>query len=79
MDIPSHPSVDELVRAIEARGGNVACSVCGHREFSMEQVMPMAASGGYGSRREARTDLMCENCGHVLGFELAKLRSTRPE
>ncbi len=78
MDISSHPSVEELVEAVRARGGTVACNVCSGQEFSIKQVQPMAESGGYGERREHRTDLMCENCGHVMGFEIAKLRADRP-
>lgn len=73
MNISSHPSVDELKQAVQARGGTVACNVCHKEEFSVEQVTPMASSGGYGSRRLNRTDLICENCGHVMGFELEKL------
>ena len=76
MDIPEHPSVDELLAVIRTRGGTIACSVCSRQEFSLEQTMPMAASGGYGEQREKRTDLICENCGHVMGFELKNLRSS---
>lgn len=75
MDISSHPSVEELRQAIQARGANVACNVCGREEFSMEQVAAMDAGGGYGTHRLRRADLVCENCGHVMGFELDKLRS----
>ena len=75
MDISSRPSVTELRQAIQARGGNITCNVCGHEEFSMEQVATMEAGGsGYGTHRLKRADLVCENCGHVMGFELAKLR-----
>lgn len=75
MDISSHPSVEELRQAIQAKGGNIACNVCGGEEFSMEQVAAMDAGGGYGMHRLKRADLVCENCGHVMGFELDKLRS----
>ncbi len=30
--------------------------------------------GGYGAHRLRRADLVCENCGHGMGFELDKLR-----
>ncbi len=76
MDIPSHPSVEELRRAIRAkRGVGVACNVCGGEEFSMEQISTFDAASGYGAHRLKRADLVCEGCGHVMGFELEKLRS----
>ena len=76
MDISSHPSVEEVREAIRAkRGVGVACNVCGGEEFSMEQVAAMDAGGGYGTHRLKRADLVCESCGHVMGFELEKLRS----
>ena len=28
----------------------------------------------YGTRRQQRAQMVCENCGHVLNFDLAKLR-----
>jgi len=74
MAISSHPSVDELRQAIQERGGNTACNVCGHEEFSMEQITTIESGGGYGSHRLKRADLICENCGHVMGFELEKLQ-----
>ena len=77
MGISSHPSVEEVREAIRAkRGVGVACNVCGGEEFSTEQVAPMDAAGsGYGMHRLKRADLVCEGCGHVMGFELDKLRS----
>ena len=76
MDISSHPSVEEVRQAIRAkRGVGVACNVCGGEEFAMEQVAAMEAGGGYGMHRLKRADLVCEGCGHVMGFELDKLRS----
>ncbi len=78
MEIPLRPSVEELTAAIEAKGGTIACNVCSKQDFSIEQVAPMAVGGGQGERRLQRTDLMCENCGHVMGFELEKLRAPRP-
>ena len=62
-------------RAIQRKGGDIACNVCGQGEFSMEQVATMDSGGsGYGTHRLKRADLVCENCGHVMGFELVKLR-----
>lgn len=74
MSISSRPSADELRQAIQAKGGNITCNVCGHEEFTIEQVAPADASGGYGVHRLKRADLVCENCGHVMGFELEKLQ-----
>lgn len=79
MDLSSHPSVDELRQAIQARGANVACNVCRQEEFSTEQVAIMEAGSGYGTQRIKRMDLVCQNCGHVMGFELDRLRQSRPE
>lgn len=76
MDISSHPSVEELRQAIQARGGTAICKECGSEDLSMEQVAPVDAGGpGYGTHRLKRADLVCENCGHVMGYELAKLRA----
>lgn len=74
MGISSHPSADELREAIKARGGSIVCNVCGHEDFAMEQVTTRDAGGGYGTHELKRADLVCENCGHVMGFELAKLQ-----
>lgn len=74
MAISSHPSVDELRQVIEELGGKIVCNVCGNEEFSMEQISTIDSGGGYGSHRLKRADLICEKCGHVMGFELAKLQ-----
>lgn len=74
MSISSHPSADELRQAIQARGGNITCNVCGREDFALEQVTTADAAGGYGTHRLKRADLICENCGHVMGFELARLQ-----
>jgi uncharacterized Zn finger protein len=79
MSLSSHPSADELRQAIQSRGGNITCNVCGGEEFSMEQVTTVDAGGGYGSHRLKRADLICGNCGHVMGFELEKMREVSPE
>lgn len=73
MAISSHPSVDELRQAIEELGGKIACTVCGGEEFSMEQISIIDSAGGYGSHRLQRAHLICEKCGHVMIFEVAKL------
>lgn len=74
MSISSHPSADELRQAIKDKGGNIACNVCGKEDFAMEHVTARDAGGGYGTHQLKRADLVCENCGHVMGFELAKLQ-----
>ena len=74
MATSSHPSADELRQAIRDKGGNIACNVCGHEDFSLEQVAARDAGGGYGTHLVKRADLVCNNCGHVMGFELAKLQ-----
>ena len=80
MELSCHPSVDELRQAIKARGADaVACNVCRHEEFLTEQVAIMETGSGYGAQRMKRLDLVCTNCGHVMGFELDKLRESRPE
>jgi hypothetical protein len=30
----------------------------------------------YGTRRQQRAQLVCENCGHVMNFDLTKVRPT---
>ena len=76
MNIPSHPSAEELRQAIKAKGGMAVCKECGGEELSVEEVSPMDAAGaGYGTHRLNRADLICENCGHVMGYELDKLRT----
>lgn len=78
MDISSRSSIEEVRQAIQSRGGTLACNVCGREEFSLEHVSPRDAAGaGYGTHQLQRADFICENCGHVMGFELEKLRSNR--
>jgi predicted nucleic-acid-binding Zn-ribbon protein len=77
VDVPAHPSVDELREAILARGGNLTCPVCGREEFTMEeaQILGAGKQEGYGARRLKRVQLVCENCSHVMSFEVEKLRA----
>jgi predicted nucleic-acid-binding Zn-ribbon protein len=79
VDVPAHPSVDELREAIRARGGNLTCPVCGREEFTMEeaQILGAGKQEGYGTRRLKRVQLVCENCSHVMSFEVEKLRAGR--
>ena len=75
MSISSHPSVEELRKAIQDKGGAAVCMECGSEDFSMEEVAPMSAREGYGTHRLKRADLVCENCGHVMGYDLHKLQA----
>ena len=76
MSIPSHPSIDELRQAIQDKGGTAVCRECGREDFSMEEAAPMSAREGYGTHRlNKRVDLVCENCGYVMGYELNKLQA----
>ena len=79
VDLPAHPSIEELREAIRSRGGTMACPVCGREEFAMEeaQIMGAGKQEGYGARRLKRVQLVCENCSHVMSFEVEKLRAAR--
>ena len=78
MEISSHPSVDEVGQAVRDRGGNLACPICGRKEFALDEVAIMGAGKheGYGTHRLRRAQIVCENCGCVTGFDLEKLRSS---
>ncbi|MDN5696814.1 MAG: hypothetical protein L0G70_02425 [Rubrobacter sp.] len=76
MEISSHPSVDELRAAVHARGAMLACTVCRHEEFSIEEAEIRGIGGGQylGNHRLPRAQIVCENCGHVMSFEVRKLQ-----
>lgn len=76
MKISSHPSVDELREALRERNVTLACTVCGREEFSMEEATLRGSGKGqaYGMYRLARAQIVCEKCGHVMGFEIEKLQ-----
>ena len=79
MDGGSHPTVEGITRAVQAKGGTLACPVCGREEgFTLVEVTVLGAGMAeqYGTRRHQRAQLVCENCGHVMNFDLAKLRAT---
>jgi hypothetical protein len=79
MEISTHPSVDELREALRERDVTLACTICGREEFSMEEA-PLRGSGkgqNYGNYRLARAQLVCEKCGHVMGFEIEKLQKNQ--
>lgn len=79
MEISPHPSVDELREALREKDTSLACTVCGREEFSIEEGTLRASGKGqyYGNVRLMRTQLVCEHCGHVMGFEIEKLQGSR--
>jgi hypothetical protein len=50
--------------------------VCGREEFTLVEVAVLGAGMAeqYGTRRHQRAQLVCENCGHVMNFDLTKVR-----
>ena len=76
MDGGSTPSVEGIKRAVRAKGGTLACPVCGREEFTLVEVTVLGAGMAeqYGTRRHQRAQLVCENCGHVMNFDLSRLR-----
>ena len=76
MDAGSHPTVEQIKEAVQAKGGTLACPVCGQEAFTLEEVTVLGAgmAEGYGTRRIQRGQLVCDNCGCVINFDLQKLR-----
>lgn len=70
-----HPSAEEIERSVQSKGGTLNCPLCGHKEYAVEEVTVLSAQMAYGSHRVQRAQLVCENCGNVLNFDLARLRS----
>jgi hypothetical protein len=79
MEISTHPSVDELREALRERDVTLACTICGREEFSMEEASLRGVGKGqaYGMVRLARAQIVCEKCGHVMGFEIEKLQKNQ--
>jgi hypothetical protein len=52
--------------------------VCAREEFTLVEVTVLGAGMAeqYGTRRQQRAQLVCENCGHVMNFDLTKVRIT---
>ena len=76
MDTASHhPSVEEIQQAVRSKGGTLSCPLCGREEYAVEEVAVLSAQMSYGAHRVQRVQLVCENCGNVLNFDLARLRS----
>ena len=75
MDFGIHPTVEAVHEAVRAKGGTLACPICGRDEFALEEVTVLGAgmAEGYGTRRVQRGQLVCENCGCVVAIDLARL------
>lgn len=71
-----HMTLEEMSRAVQARGGNLACPMCGSEEFALEEATVLGAGKqeAYGGHRLKRAQLVCENCACVLNFDLARLQ-----
>jgi predicted RNA-binding Zn-ribbon protein involved in translation (DUF1610 family) len=70
--------VEEVKQAVRAKGGTLACPVCGREGFTLVEVAVLGTGRAeeYGTSRQQRAQPVCENCGHVMNFDLAKLRAT---
>jgi predicted nucleic-acid-binding Zn-ribbon protein len=75
VDLSKHPTVEAVHEAVRAKGGSLSCPICGRDEFALEEVS-LTGSGmaeGYGRRPVERGQLVCENCGGVVGIDLERL------
>ena len=68
-------SVEEIKQAIQSKGGTIACPVCGREDYTAEEVNVLSGHRTYGTHRLHRVQLVCENCGYVVNFDLAKLQA----
>jgi predicted nucleic-acid-binding Zn-ribbon protein len=75
VDLGIHPTVEAVHEAVRAKGGTLACPICGRDEFALEEIVVLGAgmAEGYGTRRVQRGQLVCENCGCVVAIDLARL------
>ena len=71
----THPSVEEIKQAVQTKGGTLTCPVCGREEYTVEEVEILSEQHGYGGHRLHRAQLVCENCGCVVNFDLTKLQA----
>lgn len=71
------PSVEEIGKAIGSKGGTLSCPVCGHEEFTLEEVTLIAGGmrQAYGRTSVRRAQLVCENCGCVVSLDLERLKN----
>jgi hypothetical protein len=77
MPVTSHPSAEQLRDLLRERDVTLACTVCGHETFAIEEAS-IRASGGrnyYGNQRLLREQVICEHCGHVMSFSLDVIRA----
>ena len=73
-DAGSHPSVEEIKQSVQSKGGTLACLVCGRDEFMLEEVTVLGPGmKAYGAYRIQRAQMVCENCGSVVNFDLSRL------
>ncbi|HET7478410.1 MAG TPA: hypothetical protein VFJ72_02715 [Rubrobacteraceae bacterium] len=70
-----HMTLEEVRKAVQTRGGNLACPICASEEFVMEEATVLGAGKqeAYGGHRLKRAQLICENCAFVINFDLARL------
>jgi hypothetical protein len=76
MSVSPHPSAEQLRDALRERDVTLACTVCGHEDFAIQEAS-IRASGGqnyYGNARLVREQVICEHCGHVMSFSIDVLR-----
>jgi hypothetical protein len=75
VDLGIHPTVEAVHEAVRAKGGTLACPICGRDEFALEEIVVLGAgmAEGYGTRRVQRGQLVCENCGCVVSIDLTRL------
>jgi hypothetical protein len=72
-------SVAEVRQMVRAKGGALACSMCGGERFTMEEVSVLASGHAeqYGTRHVRRAQLVCEDCGCVAMFDPSRLGTGR--
>ncbi len=75
MAISDHPSAEEIKQVVQSKGGTLTCPVCGREEYTVEEVKVLAGHQTYGAHRLHRAQLVCENCGCVVNFDLTKLQA----
>ena len=77
MDAGSQPSVEGIKQALGTKGGSLVCPLCGREEFVLHEVSVLGAgrSEGYGTRRERRAQLVCNNCGCAVSLDLSVLQA----
>jgi hypothetical protein len=76
MSVSAHPSAEQLRDALLERDVKLACTICGHEDFAIEEAS-IRASGGrnyYGNVRLMREQVICEHCGHIMSFSIDVLR-----